>query len=259
MKKKFLWILLILFTISTLDAVARDSTRVNRKKLFDRGIVQHTFLPKKQWLTGVNFSYFVTNSDNFKLLMLDQVNGEAYTLSVSPFLGYTVLDNLSVGLRFKYDRTFVNIDRARLQVVDDVELEVNNAYAIQHTYYGTAFLRNYISLGESMRFGLYNELQLTLGGGQGKTTSGVDESFTGTYQNTFEFALGMNPGVVAFVSNLVAVELSVGLMGFTVTTIDQTTDRVYKGSLRTTSANFKIDIFSISLGISFYIPTLNPF
>lgn len=256
--KKVTGILIVLFMQSTLFLYSQESSS-NGKEIFDRGIVQHTFVPRGQWLTGLNFSYYVTDSDNFKLLMLDKLRGEGYTLKVSPYLGYTLKDNLAVGLRFMYKRTYVNIEEATIKLSDDVNFDIDNAYMLQHTYYGTAFVRNYISIGESMRFGLYNEVQLTLGGGQGKTTNGSGDTFTGTYQNTFEFELGMSPGVVAFINNLIAVDVSVGLMGFNVTSIKQTTDQVYEGSFKSASANFKINIFSINLGISLYIPTLNPF
>lgn len=33
---------------------------------------------------------------------------------------------------------------------------------------------------------------------------------------------------------------------------DQTTDQIDKGSRRSSSANFKIDLFSINLGMNFY-------
>lgn len=246
---------LLFGTTRALSLETRDSSKI----IFDRGIEQHTFVPKGQWFTGLSVSYLVNSSDNYKILILDQLKGEGYTLKLSPYLGYSFSDNLAAGVRFKYKRTYINVESLRIKFSDDIDIEIDNAYSLEHSYYGTAFVRNYISLGKSMRFGLYNELQLTLGGGQGKITSGSGDSFTGTYQNTFEFELGMAPGLVAFINNVVAVDVSIGVLGFNVKDVKQTTDQIYVGSQRTTSADFKIDIFSISLGISFYIPTLNPF
>ena len=88
--------------------------------------------------------------------------------------------------------------------------------------------------------------------------SGSGEAVTGTYQDIFEFQLGLAPGLAAFISNDVAVEVSVGVLGFNYKTIKQTTNQVYEGSYKKNAANFKVDIFSISLGVAFYLPTIKP-
>ena len=81
---------------------------------------------------------------------------------------------------------------------------------------------------------------------------------SGTYQNIYEFQLGLAPGLAAFVTNEMAIEVSVGVLGFDYKKIEQITDQTYKGSYTKSSANFKIDIFSINIGVAFYVPTMNP-
>lgn len=49
---------------------------------------------------------------------------------------------------------------------------MNNVYSLSHSYSGMAIMRNYISIGNSSRFGLFNELQLSLGGGESKWYTG---------------------------------------------------------------------------------------
>jgi len=49
------------------------------------------------------------------------------------------------------------------------------------------------------------------------------------------------------------VEVSVGVMGFDFKWIDQTTNQVEQGSSRTSSGNFKINLFSINIGMTFYL------
>ena len=225
---------------------------------FDRGIDKRIFVPKGQWLTGGSFSYSQIGADDYKFLVLDDMQGDGYTMSISPFLGYFVKNNLAVGARFGYKRTFYRIDNIAIDLGDDLSFEIKDYYNLQHVYYGTAMMRNYINLGDSKRFGLFNEVQLTVGGGQGKIVSGKGDDLTGTYQNIYEFQLGMAPGMAAFLTNEVAVEVSVGVLGFNYRKIDQLTDQTYKGSYTKSSANFKIDIFSISIGVAFYVPTMNP-
>ena len=225
---------------------------------FDRGINKSIFVPKGQWLTGGSFSYTELGMDDYKLVVMDNMNGEGYTLSVSPFLGYFVGNNTAIGARFSYQRSLIRINSIDLDLGDDLTFNVKDYYNLQHLYTGTIMMRNYVNLGESKRFGLFNELRLTAGGGQGKILSGKGDSFTGTYQNIYEYQLGLAPGMAAFITNEVAVEVSVGVLGYKYRKVKQFTDQTTEGSFTKSSANFKIDIFSISLGVAFYIPTLNP-
>ena len=225
---------------------------------FDRGINKRIFVPKGQWLTGGSFSYSQHDMDDFKFLVLNDMQGDGYTMNISPFLGYFVKNNMALGARFGYKRTFYRIDNVALDRGDDLSFDVKDYYNLQHVYYGTAMMRNYINLGESKRFGLFNELRLTAGGGQGKIVSGKGDELSGTFQNIYEFQLGLAPGLAAFITNEVAIEASVGVLGFNYKKTDQITDQTYKGSYTKSSANFKIDIFSLNIGVAFYLPTMNP-
>lgn len=75
-------------------------------------------------------------------------------------------------------------------------------------------MRNYISIGNSSRFGLFNELQLSLGGGESKMVNGSGESLTGTFERSFNFNIGIAPGLMAFLNDYTAIEVNVGLLGF---------------------------------------------
>ena len=59
--------------------------------------------------------------------------------------------------------------------------------------------------------------------------------------------------MTAFITDWSAVEVSVGVMGFDFKWIDQTTNQVETGSSRTSSGNFKINLFSINIGMTFYL------
>ena len=50
-----------------------------------------------------------------------------------------------------------------------------------------------------------------------------------------------------------AVEVSVGVLGLNFNKVRQTTDQVYIGESSYNSANFKINLFSIGLGVAFYL------
>ena len=69
------------------------------------------------------------------------------------------------------------------------------------------------------------------------------------------FELGAVPGVSAFITNEVALEISVGLLGFDYQKVVQVTNQVEKSQMEKSGANFKINLFSINFGMSFYLPT----
>ena len=222
------------------------------REQIDRGIHSSTFIPKGQWMVGGSFSYSESNSDDYKFLILKNVEGKRYSFSVSPNFGYFIRDNVAVGGRFSYTRDYIDIGNHDIDLNEDLSFKINNASLLQHMIYGTGFVRTYINLGNSKRFGLFNEARVTFGAGQGKTYSGEAETLDGVYEKIKHLQVGIAPGMTAFITNNAAVEVSVGVMGFDSKWIEQDHNKVIQGSRRETSAKFKIDLFSINLGMTYY-------
>ncbi len=220
---------------------------------FVRKIEQHTFVPKGQWIVGTNVSFSESNDRNYTFLVLEGMNTDGYTFKVSPMLAYTFKDNISAGGRFSYKRSLNKITSMNINIDDETGFDIENLYSLSHTYGATGLLRNYISLGSNRRFALYNEVQITMENGQSKLVSGEGDQLTGTYQKSTQLSIGLSPGLVAFVNNFMAVEVSVGVLGLNFNKVRQTTDQVYIGESSYNSANFKINLFSIGLGVAFYL------
>ena len=166
---------------------------------------------------------------------------------------YAFKDNMAAGGRFEYQRSLNRLNNVDVIINDDTDFSVTDFYQLTHSYSGMAVLRNYINLGNSRRFGLFNETQLIVGGSQSKLVSGTGESLTGTFEKTTEMKIGVSPGFVAFINNYTAVELSIGVLGFSYSKVHQITDQVQVGERSSSRANFKINIFSIGLGLAFYV------
>ncbi len=220
---------------------------------FDRGIVLNTFVPKGQWVVGGSISYSEYSNDNYQFLVIENIDGSGYTFKASPMFCYIVKDNLGLGGRFAYERSLTRLNSSTITLGNDLNFNMNDLYSLSHSYSGMAIMRNYISLGNSTRFGLFNEVQLNFGGSQSKLVNGRGDALTGTYEQAFNFNIGVAPGLMAFINDYTAIEVNVGVLGFTYSHVNQTTDQVYTGSRTQNVANFKVNIFSLGLGIAFYI------
>lgn len=219
---------------------------------FDRGIQTGVFIPKGTWMAGTTFSYSEHEDDNFKFFILDDVKSLGYTFKISPFFGYFFRDNIAVGGRFTYNRSYTDLGNLSLSLDEDLSFEIKDALYLEHTFSGSLFLRTYMPIGNSKIFGLFNEARCTYGYGQGKNSTGTGNELSGTYQTINNLQIGFSPGLSAFVTNYAALEVSVGVLGFNAKWIDQITDQVHESSRRTSSAKFKIDLFSINIGMNLY-------
>lgn len=230
------------------------TSEVTAREKFDRGIVQQTFMPKGMWFFGGNISYTQHNNDDFKMFgLLKDFSSRGYTLAIRPLAGYTFANNMGAGLSFTYQRTMLQIDNVNLSLGDDLNFGISDLYNVEHVYTGTLFLRNYINLGNSRRFALINDFKLQMGGGQGKMINGKGESMEGTYTKIYNIGVVCSPGVSVFINDFASVEATIGVLGFQYKRTEQITNQVHTGSRQTSGANFKIDIFSIALGMTFYL------
>lgn len=250
--------LLLLFTTSAkaADVVATADTVAPPKREipeFKRKIESTVFIPKGQWGAGVSISYSQTNQSKYQFLILENLNGDTYSFKVSPMVCYFVKNDMGLGGRFAYSRSLTKLENADFVLGSDTEYSVENLYSLSHNYSFTGIMRNYFSLGKSRRFGFFNELQIEFGGGQSKLMKGRDEELTGAYMRNFHFNIGFAPGMVIFLNNYSALEVNVGVLGFGVTSTKQINDRIYESRRRSESANFRVNLFSITFGTTFYL------
>lgn len=244
---KHLKILLILsvFWVAAMPLQAQEE--------FKRGLQQISFIPEGQWITGVSVSYSQSNQNNYQFFIVENINGDTYTFKVSPMLMYAFKDNLVAGGRFAYTRSKVKLENVRVVLDSETDYTVDNLYSISQDYYGTAAFRNYISLGNNRRFGVFNEVQIEVGGGESKIYNNLGSDLSGTFSRNYKFNIGLAPGIIMFLNNYSALEVNVGVLGFSYTKTKATTDRIYVAHINSSKANFKINLFSITFGVAFYL------
>ena len=243
-------------TILLLLAVIVGSAEAQRGKRaierIDRDVQKAVFIPKGTWMVGGSVSYSEHDESNLNFLIMKDVEGKGYNFSVSPYVGYFFRDNIAAGFRFTYNRDYLDLGNMDINL-GDITLSFDDLYYLEHKYEATGFLRTYIPIGRSKIFGLFNEARLTYGYGKGKNSTGSGTTYDGTFQTVQNLQIGFAPGLTAFITNWSAVEVSVGVMGFDFKWIDQQSNQIEEGSMRTSSGNFKINLFSINIGMTFYI------
>ena len=242
-------ILLLLVVIVGSAEAQRGKRAIER---IDRDVQKAVFIPKGTWMVGGSVSYSEHDESNLNFLIMKDVEGKGYNFSVSPYLGYFFRDNIAAGFRFTYNRDYLDLGNMDINL-GDITIAFDDLYYLEHKYEATGFLRTYIPIGRSKIFGLFNEARITYGYGKGKNSTGSGTTYDGTFQTVQNLQIGFAPGLAAFITNWSAVEVSVGVMGFDFKWIDQQSNRIEEGSMRTSSGNFKINLFSINIGMTFYI------
>lgn len=230
-------------------AVPRASAQVE----FKRGLEQVSFIPKGQWITGVSVSFSQSDQKNYQFLIVENLHGDAFTFKVSPMLMYAFQKDMAAGGKFAYTRTRTRLNSADIVLGGDSNFNVDNLYSISQNYSAMAAYRNYFSLGRSRRFGFFNEVQLQVGGGESKIINGSGDDLTGTFERNWNLNIGLAPGMIMFLNNYSAIEVNVGVLGFSYNHTKATTDQIYVASRESKQANFKINLFSITFGVAFYL------
>ncbi len=155
-----------------------------------RNITMHKFVPKGRSIVGSSISYSQSEQKDYNFLVIESVSGDGYTFKISPLLCYAFADNMAAGGRFGYKRSLTKINQMDLEIGEDLSFNLNDVYSLSHSYSGMAMFRNYISLGNSRRFALFAETQLTFEGGQSKFINGKGDDLTGTFSKKYSVELG---------------------------------------------------------------------
>lgn len=223
------------------------------QEVFKRDIKSTVFVPKGQWVAGLSFNYSQSTQNDYQFLIVEDISGDTYSFKITPMVCYIFKDDMGVGGKFGYSRSLTKLESANIVLDSETGYDVNNLYRLSHNYYGMAIFRNYFSLGKSKRFGFFNEIQLQIGGGQSKLMQGKSTEIIGSYERNFSLDVGLAPGMIMFLNNYSALEVNVGVLGFSYTNTKQISNQIYESNRSSKSANFRINLFSISFGVAFYI------
>jgi hypothetical protein len=199
-------------------------------------------------LISTTFSLSHTESENESRLI--QNLDESYRLDWNITLrsGYFIKDNFALGAFFKYSNKLdrLNYTNDTGEVFDET---------LGRSYSFAPFMRNYLPLGKGT-FSLFNEtnLEFTYSSEVRQVDDPVD--INRTVSDTYQLKLGIQPGIAAFITDLVSFEVGTSILGlsskYTTTTVDGDEDN--QGTKFSNDVSFEIDLLSLFLGITFYFP-----
>ena len=239
---------LLIFTMLVLGALSAGAQH------YDRGyetIPSSPFVEKGTWMLGGTARYTQHVNTDYNLLVINDINSSGYNVSASPKLLYMFKDNMGAGIRFSYGRSMLDLESADLSVAQ-ITMSARDCYQIQHKFNAYAVYRAYIPFGNSKRVAMFADLLFGGSYKQGKTFNAGGDYVVGTYSQNYSLELAVEPGLVAFLTDRLAVELNVGIFGINYSWTNQLRNQVTAGHSDSTSAGFMVNLLSLGVGLSYY-------
>lgn len=220
----------------------------------DRGLYNYLFIPKGQWAFGLTASYGELDTRDIQVLqVLQDINFKGKTYAVRPSVSYFFKHNQSVGMKVVYTHSDADLASFGLDFGEDMSFSLKDVRYRSESYAVALNYRNYVGLGRSKRFAVFNEVDLSLTTGKSHFNRlyNAEPKLTTTKIN--EIALNFSPGVCVFVMENVSFNLSFGVFGLKYRSERQNTNGVDEGRRISSGANFRFNIFNLNFGLGVHI------
>jgi hypothetical protein len=235
-------------------AESADLMRIKGIGRFDRGIENFRFIPKKSWIGGITASYVNLDIDDNQLLysLLKDVDLSGRLVTVNPFIGYAIRDNIVMGVKFGYTHGRGEIGNLAVNY-DDLDISIKDMLYLYDSYSVALFHRSYVGIDRGKRFGVFSETTLSYSTGTSSFQREEESGVKRTDTNMNQVRLGLNPGLTVFIMENVSAEVSFGIVGFKYGWESQRNNEGETGKRHTSSADFKINLLNINIGITICI------
>lgn len=221
---------------------------------FDRGLFNWLFIPRGTWKIGATASYGeVSTSDLQAFSLLSDVDVSGHIFSIKPYISYFIRDNLSVGVKLIYSNSKARIDSFNVDIDEDMNFNLKDIMYRNEEYSAAMTLNQYIGISRRGRFGVTNEIEVAFASGNGDFNRPYDSVMKNTHTTYMETRLNFSPGVCVLVMENVSLNVSLGVFGLYLRNEKQTVDGQPLGNRFTSGANFRINLFNISLGLGIHI------
>ncbi len=200
---------------------------------------------------GMSFSLTEQNLENVDYLLEEVIEGEKNNYSIDLQGGYYIGNYVMLGANFNfYQKKFVG------DIFQDPDTMQSNS--IMRGFYITPYIRTSFPLVENERLSFFTEIGLTYGRSNSlsrkiKALDDVEKSFS--TNNIFK--AGISPGITFFAMENFAFEVQLDVLGYTLDVIEKTQNGEKQSMQVKQNIDFKIDILSLNLGLSYYIGAKN--
>lgn len=221
---------------------------------YDRGLFNFLIIPKGQWEFGLSASYGEFNTDDVQILsVLSNLDMKVKAYSIKPSISYFIRSNQSIGIKFNYTRSNLDINNMSFDFDDDLNFTLRDVSYYSQTYAASINYRNYIGLGPEKRFAIFNEIDLGFGSGSSRFKRLYNEEPRDTRTTITQASLNFSPGLCVFIMDYVSFNISFGVFGLNMRYESQVTNGEEEGSRFTSGANFRFNIFNINFGLAVHI------
>lgn len=221
---------------------------------YNRGLYNYLFIPKGDWVFGLNASYGEFNADDVEILSILKnfdFGGKIY--SIKPSASYFFKNNQSIGVRLNYTNGSAQIDNLAVDFDEDINFAIKDVSYSAKSYGASIFYRNYIGLSNLKRFAIFNETELSYSGGTSSFKRFYNGELSDTHTTINEAKLSFSPGVCVFIHEYVSFNVSFGVLGLYLRNEEQKTNGINEGSRFSSGANFKFNLFNINFGLGINI------
>lgn len=218
---------------------------------YDRGLSNYLYIPKGEWGFGLTASYGEISTrdlDIFGLLSDVDINAESFT--IKPYIQYFIKNNLAVGLKLGYYNARGNLDSFKVDVDDDMNFNLSDIMYRSESYSAALTLTQYIGIVRRGRFGVFNEVELAFQSGNSEFQRPYAGELRTTYTTSTQVQLNFSPGLQVFIMKNVGFHISFGVFGFYLKNERQRENDVKTGNRFTSGADFRFNIFNINFGLA---------
>lgn len=222
---------------------------------YDRGLYNFLFIPKGEWAVGLTASYGSIDSKDMQLFnTISDLNFEGKQYAIRPTVSYFFTHNSSLGVKLAYTRGEANLNSLSVDIDDDLNFSLKDVGYFSRMLDFGIFYRNYVGLSTAKRFGVFNEVDLSVGLGRRNFRRYYDSQLRDTRTDVTRVSLNFSPGLCVFLLDNLSFNVSFGVFGLHFTNEKQHTTYgdngvTEDGSRFSSGANFKFNIFNINFGI----------
>lgn len=221
---------------------------------YHRGLYNHLFIPKGTWMFGITASYGEFSTRDLEMFdVLTDVDLDAHSFSINPYLSYFLRNNLALGVRFNYSSSKANVGSFKVDIDEDMNFNLHDITYSNKAYSTALFIRQYIGMSRKGRFGVSNEIALEFAAGSSDFIRPYDNEPKATHTSYIDARLSFSPGVCVFVMENISFNLSFGVFGFYLRNEKQKVNGEDLGNRLTSGASFRFNIFNISFGLGIHI------